>query len=499
MKKIHKIKGGFLFFSVAIALLLLMPACKKNLVEPSPVITGVVNYVASPNDTALSGIVPNGQWVVITGQHLQNALQITFNGVPATFNNALFAPNNVVVQIPSIVFSTIDTTKLNTITYTTPGGTATFSFRLTPAAPTITAISNVFANPGDSVFIYGADLVLVQSFSYGGTNIPSFKSGLYGTSLGFIMPNPAPVSGNVVVTTKSGTVIFKISATPTITGVSNENAKTGDSVYIYGTYLKSIQTFTFAGASITSFVSSADGSSVGFKLPALTQSGPVSITTPFGTATTVYKVNDIAGLGSISNWEWGGNFNWQWWGGATLNSGDPNSGWPPYNPDFPGNSSMYMSLKNNILSPGEGNTWSNYAIRMNGAQWVPTANINDPIANWAFKMEVNIPQSWNGGSLVIQSSNTTYIYRGEPWQVSATTTAPYKTKGWITLTIPFTEFRKADATLGEGKGASLTKFSDLLGGSGNSECTVYMHNYSTSATATGFYGAFDNLRVVKIK
>jgi hypothetical protein len=160
---------------------------------------------------------------------------------------------------------------------------------------------------------------------------------------------------------------------------------------------------------------------------------------------------------------------------------------------------MYMSLKNNILSPGEGNTYSNYAILMNAAQWVPTANINDPVANWAFKMEVNIPQPWNGGSIDIFSGNNTYICRWEPWQTTATTTAPYKTKGWITLTIPFTEFRKTDATLGEGKGASLTKFSDLVGTSGNSGCTVYIHNYSASSTATGFYGAFDNLRVVKIK
>ncbi len=499
MKKIFKINAGFLFFSGAMSLILLMTACKKNLVESGPVITGVINYVASPGDSALSGIVPNGQWVVITGRNLQNALQISFNGVPATFNNALFAPNNVVVQIPSIVFSTIDTSKLNTIQYTTPGGTATFSFKLSPAAPSITAISNVFANPGDSVFIYGADLVLVQSFSYGGTNIASFKSNMYGTSLGFVMPAPAPTSGNAVLTTKSGTVIFKITATPTITSISNENGQAGDSVYVYGTYLKSIQTFTFAGASIANFVSSADGSSVGFVLPALSQSGPVSITTAFGTVTTVYNVNDIAGMGSISNWEWGGNFNWQWWGGATLNSGDPNSGWPPYNADFPGNSSMYMSLKNNILSPGEGNTYSNYAILMNGAQWVPTASINDPVGNWAFKMEVNIPQQWNGGTIDILSGDQTYIARWEPWQVSATTTAPYKSKGWITLTIPFTEFRKTDATLGDGKGASMTKFADLLGASGNSGCTVYMHNYSTSATATGFYGAFDNLRVVKIK
>jgi len=499
MKKIQKINGGFLFFSVAIALMLLIHACKKNTAEPSPVITGVVNYAASPKDSALSGIVPNSQWVVITGQHLQNALQITFDGVPATFNNALFADNSVVVQIPSILFSTIDTNKINTIQYTTPGGTATFSFRLTPAGPTITAISNVFADPGDSVFIYGTDLVLVQKFIYGGTNIPSFKSNLYGTALGFIMPSPAPTSGNAVVTTKSGTANFKIVATPTITGVSNENAIAGDSVYIYGTYLKNIQTFTFAGAAITSFKSSADGSAVGFVLPTLSQSGPVTITTSFGTATTTYNVNDIAGVGSISNWEWGGNFNWQWWGGATLNSGDPNSGWPPYNPDFHGNLSMYMSLKNGVLSGGEGNTYSNYAILMNGAQWVPTGNINDAIGNWAFKFEVNIPQPWNGGSIDVISSDQTYICRWEPWQVSPTTTAAYTTKGWRTVTIPFTEFRKTDATLGDGKGASMTKFADLVGASGNSGCTMYIHNYSTSATATGFYGAFDNLRVVKIK
>jgi hypothetical protein len=498
MNKIYKTNYGVLFFCVSMALILFMSACKKS-VDGSPVITEVRSYVASPGDSVLSGVVPDGQWVVITGQHLQNALQIMFNGVPATFNNALFASNSVVVQIPSIVFSTIDSNKLNTIEYTTPGGTTTFSFKLTPAGPTITAISNVFANPGDSVFVYGTDLVLVQSFTYGGTKIPSFKSNLDGTSLGFVMPNPAPLSGNAEVTTRSGTVIFKISATPTITGVSNENAKTGDSVYIFGTYLKSIQTFTFAGTSITSFVSSSDGSYLGFVLPVLSQSGPVSITTSFGTATTVYNVNDIAGVGSISNWEWSGNFNWKWWGGATLNSGDPGSGWPPYNPDFPGNASQYMSLKNGVLSPGEGNTYSNYAILMNDAQWIPTANINDPVSNWAFKMEINIPQAWNGGAIDIISSDQTYIFRWEPWQKSATTTAAVTINSWVTLTIPFTEFRKTDAKLGDGRGASLTKFSDLLGTSGNSACTVYIHNYSTSATATGFYGAFDNLRVVRIK
>ncbi|HTM93063.1 MAG TPA: glycan-binding surface protein, partial [Flavisolibacter sp.] len=381
----------------------------------------------------------------------------------------------------------------------TTGGSTTFAFKLGPGAPTITAISNVFANPGDSVFLYGTNLVLVQSLSYAGSPITSFKSNLDGTSLGFKMPAQQPTD-QILLTTKGGSVAFKIEATPTITGVSNENAAAGDSVYVYGTYLRNIQSFTFAGADITSYQLAADNNSVAFKMPSISTTGPVSITTQFGTATTVYKVNDIgSGTGSISNWEWSSNFNWQWWGGASLYAGDPNSGWPPYNPDFPGNTSLYQVLQRGILSGGEGNTWSNYAILMNAVQWVPVANMNDPIDNWAFKFEVNIPQPWNGGTIDIQSSDATYIARWEPWQTSVTTTAPYTTKGWKTITIPFSMFRKTDATLGEGKGASVTKFADLLGPSGNSTCTVYLKNYSASDTPTGFYGAFDNLRVVKIK
>jgi hypothetical protein len=51
-------------------------------------------------------------------------------------------------------------------------------------------------------------------------------------------------------------VNFKIIATPVIAGISNENANPGDSVYIYGTYLKNLQKLTFAGTAVTSYKSS---------------------------------------------------------------------------------------------------------------------------------------------------------------------------------------------------------------------------------------------------
>jgi hypothetical protein len=501
MNKIYKINYGILFFCVSMALMLLMSACKKS-VEGGPVITEVRSYVATPGDSVLSGVVPDGQWVVIAGQHLQNALQITFNGVPASFNNALFASNSVVVQIPSIVFSTIDTNKLNTIEYTTPGGTTTFSFRLTPAVPTITAISNVFANPGDSVFIYGANLVLVQKFSYGGTNIASFQSDYNGTSLGFVMPNPAPTSGDVIVTTRSGTVVFKIVATPTITGVSNENANTGDSVYVYGTYLKSIQTFTFSGVTITSFVTSSDGSFVAFELPSLSQSGPASITTAFGTVTTVYDVNNMynvkyvgsATTGVLGNMEWGDAFGWQWWGGSRL-SVVSNGGWITDCPEMTGNTGMFISIKDGPLATGA----SGSQIPIGDALWVPTAKLTDPVGDWALKFEINIPTSWNGGSLRIHTGFTdSYTALYEPWKISSTTTSAYSTNGWRTVTIPLSRFLSTDATLGEGRGTPVTSLSSLLG-TGKTGCNVMIKNYATSATSTGFYGGFDNFRIVKIK
>ena len=500
MKKIHKINSGFLFFGITMALILGMSACKKN-IEQNPEITGVVNYVASPNDTALHSLAAKEQWVVITGRNLQNAIDIKFNGVPAFFNATLFAPTSAVVQIPPMLFSTIDITKLYTIEYTTTTGTTIFTFKLGPSKPEITAISNVFANPGDSVFLYGTDLVLVESLNYAGNAIAKTVSNLDGSSLGFLMPAQTPTD-QVLLITKGGRDTFKIVATPTITAVSNENAYTDDSVYVYGTYLKTIQTFTFSGVAITSFITSPDASFVAFKLPSLSQSGPASITTAYGTATTVYDVNNMynvkyvnsATTSVLANMEWGDAFGWQWWGGSRL-SVVSNGGWITDCPEMTGNPGMFISIKDGPLAAGT----SNSEIPIGGALWVPAANLTDPVGNWALKFETNIPTAWNGGSLRIQTGFTdAYIARYEPWKITSTTTSAYSTKGWRTVTIPLSMFQKADPILGEGKGAPVTSLSSLLGPD-KTGCNVRIKNYAASATATGFYGGFDNFRVVKIK
>jgi len=492
-------------------IVILLPACKKNADGGAPpLISAIRSYVPSPNDTVLNKAVANGQWVVITGQNLQNATQILFNGVPASFNTALFASGSAVVQIPAIQFATIDTTKLYTVKYATTAGATTFTFKLGPAAPTITAISNVFAAPGDSVYLYGTNLVLVQRFLYGGTPVTSFKSGLDGTSLGFLMPAATPTS-QILVTTKSGTVLDTINATPTITRISNENATLGDSVYIYGSYLKNVQNLTFAGIPVTSFKESAGANSIGFVWPSVTKSGPVSVTTKFGTVTTPYHVYTPTYLqdGVISNMDGGWNFNGLngWWAKgmcAVNNPANDSFGWLTHTTAFDGlfgkDNTVFIYLKTDPLGAGKGG-YSDYGTSLSNNQWVPTANLSDPVGNWAIKFEMSVPSAWNGGTLCFTTgfAGSSYVARYEPWQVSSSATADYTTKGWQTVTIPLSSFRASDPSAGAGKGASVASLTALLGTTGNTSLTIYVYNFNTSSTKTGFYGAFDNIRIVKIK
>jgi len=464
-------------------------------------------YHLSNKDTLLSTGNPKtdpnwsggtGKYVVIIGQNLQNATSIEFDGVPTSFNAALFAPNSAVVQIPSIMYSKIDTTKLYTLHYKTPAGSTTFSFKLGPPAPTINAISDVFAAPGDSVYLYGANLIFVQQVTYGGTPITKFKSSLNGDSLGFLMP--ATTSNKLItVTTKSGTVIDTINAKPIIYGISNCNANVGDSVYVYGAYLKTVQSISFGGATITDFTEGPRGIYVKFLAPASNSyaSGPVTIVTSYGTVSTVYKVNTQNGVteGLLANFEWGDNFGYAWWGDEKLAFGPV----ADFNGSMGTNNTMHIYFDSPALAGGA----SLYAPLGNsntGNHWVPVANITDPPSSWALQFEISVAHPWNGGTLYIRTdfAGDSYVARYEPWKVPGSNkTKAFITKGWQTVTIPLSAFKSKVNELGDGE--SITQISQLLGPTGANSYNMTLKNFGASTTATGFYAAIDNIRCVKIK
>ena len=494
---------NFIKYLSAIALLvvIILPACKKEKSGASaePSITTIRNYAAAPNDTVVTSITP-GQWVVIHGQNLKNALHIRFDGVEASFNYGVFDNDRAVVQIPSVIpFNSVPKDLLNTVTYVTTTGTTTYQFDFNYPAPVISGINNETFFPGDSIYVSGSGFFLVQSVSFAGASITNYNVDSIGTRIGFVCPPVNQVPGGVItVVAKAGTATTTKTyavGKPSILSISNENPNAGDSVYIVGAAFKDIQSFVFAGTTISSYSVSKDYTTIAFVCPTLSASGIVTITTLYGTASTTFNVNDI-NTGIIGNFEWGSSFGWQWYGGSSIESGDPSSGWPPYDPLLPGNSSQYMRLNGGPMIGGDGASWTT-AIPLGAAQWVPSSNLSDNPENWAVKFEMNVPQPWNGATLVIASSIADYIYRFEPWSTTSGA-VNFSTKGWITVTIPLSSF-KAKSTDGEGRGAALSDLTKLIGTTGKSGMFLYMHNYGAAVTETGYYAGFDNVRVVKIK
>ena len=223
MKKIHTVNAGFLFFSITMALILVMSACKKNNIAQNPVITGVVNYAASPNDTALKTVAA-WQWVVVQGGNLGGVTQVTFNGVPATINSALCTENSIVIRIPSIAWQSVTKDQRNVITVVTGGGVASFQIKIVDA-PLIVRIRNYAASPNDTIvsFVVPGQHINIIGFNLEGADSISFQgikadlsSAVY-TDSSVIVKVPkdftggnASLANKITYTTKIGNHVFGI-------------------------------------------------------------------------------------------------------------------------------------------------------------------------------------------------------------------------------------------------------------------------------------------------
>ncbi|UUF12500.1 MULTISPECIES: glycan-binding surface protein [Flavobacterium] len=488
-----------LFLSMMLIIIMLSSCNNDDELNGIPVITAVRNYAPAPNDTLVTSIVP-GQWIVIHGSNLKEATQISFNGSPAVFDAALFSDQTAVLQIPSsLPFNNLAPDVVNTIQYVTKGGTTTFRFNVKAPPATITGNSmSAGTMVGDSVYVYGTNLYLIEKLTIAGTDISPLAKADDGSSVGFVLPKidaPMPWAGEIVAA--SGTYKFNVLIVPEIFAISNANPSQGDSIRVYGKNLNGITNFKFGGAVITDFKEAVDGTSVKFLAPDMNfASGPVSIINSYGTVTTAYSINtkNELWLGLLANFEWGDYFGYDWSGDITLaqNVAD-------FNGSMGTNRSQYVYFDSPALDAGA----SKYAPLGNsntGNKWIPVSNLSDPVENWAIQFEISVARPWNGGTLYFKTefADESFVARYEPWKIPGSNkTLAVKTEGWQTVTIPLSEFRSKKVALGDGDPVpSLIK---LLGPTGAGKYNITLKNFTSSRTATGFYGAIDNIRVVKIK
>lgn len=500
MKKLLNNRISHLLFLSIVLIVTMLTSCVNDDLNGVPVITAVRNYAAAPNDTLVTSLVP-GQWIVIHGENLKDATQISFNGSPAQFDAGLFSDNTAVLQVPwSLPYNNLDPDVVNTIKYVTKAGTITYKFNVMPPPAIILGNSMTAATQvGDSIYIFGENLYLIEKLTIAGTEISPLTTADDGSFVGFVLPvinAPMPWAGVLVAAT--GTYEFEVLIVPEIYAISNANPSLGDSIRVDGRNLNGVSSLKFGGATITNFKEDPDGYYVKFVAPDKWSytNGPVTIVNSYGTVSTPYDINtqNNKWLGLLANFEWGDYFGYAWWGDIKLASNMA---------DFNGlmgkNDSQYVYFNTPVLDGGA----SKYAPLGNsntGNKWIPVANMSDPVENWGLQFEISVAKPWDGGTLYIRTefAGDNFVARYEPWKIPASNkTLAYETDGWQTVTIPLSEFRTKDVELGDG--ISPTRLNQILGSSGASSYNMTIKNFASFKTTTGFYAAIDNIRVVKIK
>jgi hypothetical protein len=242
---------------------------------------------------------------------------------------------------------------------------------------------------------------------------------------------------------------------PVLTSMSNEEAKAGDVVTLYGDYLLNYDSYplqiTMPGnVQVTNFLSISK-TSCSFVVPDGVQPGYVTAQSMYGTGRSTFYFDDNRYV----------LFDWDNDGDAALASGH---GWRNGNvsnsivPPLDGN---YLVFKGNMLG-GIGATWGEDDFSFD--YWPDTANgypelssladFSDP-TNMSLKFEVYVPNTWSASSLqIIFTGNDEVTYAtGTNAYISSDATARalwtpwysldkgYTTSGWRTVTIPLSDLK----------------------------------------------------------
>jgi len=354
--------------------------------------------------------------------------------------------------------------------------------------------------PGDYIVIQGKNLNNMQAVYFDGfaaTFNPTFSS-----PDNFVVQVPSNIpfasipaadfnTVKLITTGGSTTLSFPIAApVPVISSISNEMPNPGDKITLYGNGLFAITSLTLPGniqVPATSITSDAGGGFSTFQLPAgfTNQSGPISVTTKYGTTKSIAMLNDFADV--VCNFD-DKNINDPYNSTATI-TGDATL--------YPGNHGNYARMTFPSMAAGDwGDGGPGRRIVLNYFQWLPVANVNDPTTSWAVKFEIYVKNPWVGGCLFVQDWSWNHTCRYEPFLPSGS----YQTAGWTTVTLPLSNFKSKPSTgptaYIDGTGDPYPTVAGLIGATGNDRLGFFLDN--SLVPVANFDIAIDNIRIVKI-
>lgn len=254
-----------------------------SVITPSGTGTSSSAFRATPtisSFTPTSG--PVGTYVTIRGTAFTAFTSVTFNGTAAS-SFFVDSPTYITAYVPTGATT-------GPISVTTADGTATSSssFTVVSSPPTISSFSPTSGPVGTSVDVHGTNFTGATSVKFNGTAAVNYTvdSDL---ELHATVPGGA-TTGPISVTTLGGTATSSSSFTvtvppPSISSFAPTSGPVGTTVTITGNTFSGASSVTFNGAAATSFTF-VSSTTIASTVPVGATSGPISVTTPGGTATS---------------------------------------------------------------------------------------------------------------------------------------------------------------------------------------------------------------------
>lgn len=247
-----------------------------TVLSPKGNFTTASNFFVPP---VVSGFSPvsgrAGSNIVVRGQNLIGARELTIGGIPAS---SLVATNNtnLLAVVPVGV-------RTGPVRVNTPAGSATTASNYS-VPPIITGFAPPFGAPGTNVVITGANLNEGQpSFKFGAVTAAVTKVAF--DSLTVLVPTGA-ITAPLSVTTTNGafTTPANFLLPPILTAFQPANAAPGTAVVLSGTNFLSATNVSFNGLSAT-FLPVTNNNQITAVVPESVTTGPITITTPAGAST----------------------------------------------------------------------------------------------------------------------------------------------------------------------------------------------------------------------
>ncbi len=267
---------------------------------------------------------------------------------------------------------------------------------------------------------------------------------------------------------------------PVVNSIKSEYVTEGGTAVIYGDFFFSPIKVKFPG-DVEGTVTSVEKTQISVTVPKGATTGQISITTNFGTGKSSFKFRDDTNV--LLDFDTKMH---ETWTGTLVRASE--------NPSPAPSSGNYVAIKHNAIG-----SW----MWVNGVTvqyWAPRGRGNIPVAKGpiselVFRFEVNSPIEWKETRMEIffgpfaedhgRDHATTAIAWWKPWKA-----APYKTDGWVTVSIPLTEFKfdKNASDTAETPTRSITNLSSLT--------NITMMIFGPAQGSSPVHVCIDNVRIV---